>query len=62
MAFMGAQEYVEFGDSFPKEGGFGSALKEGRKSKGRERLGTSDLYPKPMAQQLGSGRLYERQQ
>lgn len=62
MAFMGAQENVKFGDSFPKEGGFGSALKEGRISKGRERLGTSDLYPKPMAQQLGSGRLCEGQQ
>lgn len=43
MAFMGAQENVKFGDSFPKEGGFGSALKEGRISKGRERLGTSDV-------------------
>lgn len=46
----------------PRKEDLSSDLKEGRISKGRERMGTSDLYPKPMAQQLGSGRLYEGQQ
>ena len=59
---MGAQENVKFGDCFPRKEDLSSDLKEGRISKGRERLGTSDLYPKPMAQQLGSGRLCEGQQ